>query len=252
MMDTATQMALQRSAGLPPAPPPSRRWLGGVAALVIVEALLIFVPLVVLGRAVNWPAGLDAPAATTLPLVAQNEGAVRFGYVAYLTYSLLFFPVIAYIVAAFTGPAGRARPIVRIALGLAAVSALARAIGILRWLTAMPVLAGQWADADPELRQILTVQFHALNDYGGGIGEILGVTALGAGAVACAAVAIRELAPRWLSVFGIVVALVALSPLVELAGGDPGPLTTVAVAGVQFWFIATAVVLAGRARRRTV
>ncbi|MFM8415977.1 MAG: hypothetical protein ACKOAT_00590, partial [Actinomycetota bacterium] len=54
------------------------------------QGLLIFVPTVVLGAAVNWPESLSDPASIALPRLAENEGAVRFGYVAYLLYSVLF------------------------------------------------------------------------------------------------------------------------------------------------------------------
>jgi hypothetical protein len=57
-----------------------------------------------------------------------------------------------------------------------ALSALARAIGILRWLTLMPALATAHAGADPAARAQIEQLFTALNDYGGGIGEILGVS----------------------------------------------------------------------------
>ncbi len=248
MMDTAARAPAPFTLGAPPAREQTGRRLTAVAVLVLVEALLIFVPLIVLGQAVNWPAGLDAPAAETLPLVAANEGAVRFGYLAYLAYSLLFLPVIAFIVTALTSAAGRLRTVARLAVAIAAATALARGNGISRWLTTTPDLAAQWQGATPDTREILAVQFQAINNFGGGIGELLGVSALGAGAVLCAALAIRELAPRWLTVFGIVAALAVAAPMSELAGGDAGALVTVGTSVVQFWFIATAVVLFRRAR----
>ncbi|MFF0572705.1 DUF4386 domain-containing protein [Streptosporangium saharense] len=231
--------------GSPGATGPGR--IMGAAALLAVEGLLIFVPAVVLGQAVNWPQGLDDPAAVTLPLVAENEAALRLGYLAYLAYSLLFLPVIAALVTVLTGPEGRLRPVARIAVILAAVSALARGVGILRWLTVMPGLAESWVGADPALRQVLSVQFQAVNDYGGGIGELLGVSALGSAAVACAVIATRELAPTWLTWLGAAVAVASALPL---AGVDAGALTSVGVAAVQLWFLAAAAVLATRARRR--
>lgn len=234
------------SAGRPERP---RRRYRATAALLLVESLLIFVPVVVLGRAVNWPAGLDDPAATTLPLVASHLGAVRLGYLTYLAYSLLFLPVIALFVSALTTAAGRARTVARLAVTLAAISALARGIGISRWLTTMPDLADQWQNADGGLRQILSVQFAAINDFGGGIGESLGVSALGAAAVLCATWAAREFAPRWLTVFGVVAGVAVALPLVELAGADIGPLITVGTTVVQLWLLAAAAVVFARARR---
>jgi hypothetical protein len=56
---------------------------------------LIFVPTFVLGAAVDWPASLDDPASIALPRLAENEGAVRFGYFEYLPYPVLFAVTIA-------------------------------------------------------------------------------------------------------------------------------------------------------------
>ena len=47
-----------------------------------------------LGAAVDWPASLDDPASIALPRLAENEGAVYFGYFAYLLYSVLFAVII--------------------------------------------------------------------------------------------------------------------------------------------------------------
>ena len=46
----------------------------------------------------------------------------------------------------------------------------------LRWLMVMPVLATQHASADPGMQQIIETVFSALTTYGGGVGEILGVS----------------------------------------------------------------------------
>lgn len=48
-----------------------------------------------LGAAVDWPASLDDPVSIALPRLAENEGAVRFGYFEYLPYSVLFAVTIA-------------------------------------------------------------------------------------------------------------------------------------------------------------
>ena len=227
------------------------RKLGATAALLVVESLLIAVPLIVLGRAVNWPASLDEPAQSMLPLVAEHETALRVGYLAYLLYSLLFLPAIMATVFAFTSPQGRLRPVAQLAVILAAISVLARAIGILRWLTAIPSMAVAWPEADPALRQVLSVQFRALNDASGGVGELLGVSAFGAAAVAATVIVIRPRTPRALTWFGAVAVLAVLTPLVELAGVAPGALTSVGVSFVQVWFLAIAALLVVRRRRST-
>jgi len=72
-----------------------------------------------------------------------------------------------------------------------ALSALARSIGILRWLTVMPTLATAHAGAgtDPVMRAQIEWLFKGLTEYGGGIGEVLGVSILMAASVGTLSVA---------------------------------------------------------------
>ena len=50
------------------------RWAGGISLL---QGLIIFVPMIVLGGAINWPESLSDPADIALPRLLENEGAVR-------------------------------------------------------------------------------------------------------------------------------------------------------------------------------
>ena len=220
------------------------------AALLAVEGVLLFVPLVVLGGAIGWPGSLDDPASVALPRLLENEGAVRFGYVAYLAYSVLFLPVAVWTTRTLTR--GDDGPLARLAVGFAVASALARSIGILRWLTAMPVLAQAYASApDGAPRDTLAVQYDVLNSFGGGIGELLGVSLFAVGWLGCTLLAARraEGAPGWLVALGGAAALGLALPLVELGGVDAGPLTSVGTSLLQIWFLAAAVVLLRRRAR---
>ena len=207
----------------------------GVVALVF--GLLMFVPVIVLGSAIGWPASLDEPATVMMPLLREQASTVQLGYLAYLAYSILFLPAIAL----FARLAGDSS-LVRIAIVLAAVSALARSIGIVRWLTALPELAE--SGESPEL-------FDAINSYGGAIGELLGVSLFGAGAIVVASLAVRHVLPRWVSITGFIVAAGLVLPWLELFGIDLGPIISVSVAGVQLWFLAVGglLVLKSRASR---
>ncbi len=50
-------------------------------------------------------------------------------------------------------------------------------------------------------------------------------------------------APRWLVIAGGIATVALALPLVELAGVDPGPLTSVGTTALQLWFLAAAFVL---------
>ncbi len=222
------------------------------AALLAVQGLLMFVPLTVLGSAIGWPASLGDPAAVALPRLLENEGAVRLGYTAYLAYSVLFLPVAIWTTHTLTR--GHDGPLARLAMGFAVASTVARCIGILRWLTAMPVLARAHAAApDDASRSALAADYELLNAFGGGIGELLGVALFAVGWLVTTLVAAWRVgeAPRWLLVSGMVPAAGLALPLVELGGLDAGPLVTVGAASLQLWFLAAAAVLARTPRRRS-
>ena len=84
-----------RAAALPTgaAPPRSRDLARKAAALALLQTALFAVPLVVLGRAISWPASLRLPAAEALPLIAAQADAVLLGYGAYLAVSLALIPL---------------------------------------------------------------------------------------------------------------------------------------------------------------
>jgi len=222
------------------------------AALLAVQGLLMFVPLGVLGSAIDWPASLGDPAAVALPRLLENEGAVRLGYAVYLAYSVLFLPVAIWTTHTLTR--GDDGPLARLAIGFAVASTLARCIGILRWLTAMPALASSYAAApDDAARAALAADYALLNAFGGGIGELLGVALFAVGWLVSTLAAAWRVAevPRWLLAVGFVPAAGLALPLVELGGLDAGPLVTVGAAALQLWFLAAAVVLARTPRTRS-
>ena len=216
----------------------------------VAQGLLLFVPLGVLGAAIDWPASLDRPAAEVLPLIAQNEGAVRFGYLAYLLYSVLFGVTLVLLgrLVEHRLPAGARRLLV----GFAIASVVARCIGIVRWLAPMPVLADSYGAAGDEAeRQAVGHVYDAVNAWGGTIGEALGVGLFAAGALGILAVGLlrESRVPRWLAVWSVVAAAAVLLNVAELAGVALGPVLTGSVTVVQLWFLAVGVWLLVRGRR---
>ena len=234
-------MTLPQTAAAARQSPSARPAARGLGALLIADALLSFAPVVVLGAAIGWPASLGKPAAEQLAAVHANADAVALGYGLYLLYSLLIAPVMIGLAARVFG--GLDRPLPATVAAFAALSALARAIGILRWLTVMPALAAAHTTADPALRAQIELLFSAVTTYGGGIGEVLGVSLLMAVSLAtlCGGALWHGGLPKALAGTGLVVAL-ALAALALPAFGLPAAMpVAVAVTGMSLWMIATGV-----------
>ena len=239
------------SAASSPGAPPVR-WAALAGWISIAQGLLIFIPMIVLGAAINWPESLSDPADIALPRLLENEGAVRFGYVAYLAYSILFAVTMTLLVRYVRGAAlGVLAPII---IGFAMISTLARSIGIVRWLVPAPALAESYAAAPGDTERVaISVVFDSLNTYGGPIGEVLGVSifaAVSIGLLSISAIRTRAL-PMWLGVFGLIAALAVLSTTVELFGADASSLIFFGTTLVQVWFLAAGIWLIVRGRRRT-
>ena len=220
-----------------PAPAPAV----GAGLLLIAVGAMAFAPLAVLAPSIGWPASLGLPAAEQLALVRAHPGAVTLGYALYLLYSLGVTP--AMLLLAHHSLGSLARPAAATAVAFAALSSLARAIGISRWLTTMPVLAAAWAAADAAGKPMIELSFLAVTKFGGGVGELLGVSlfmAVAVGVLSAAAWRQRSL-PRSLSALGLLSAgfLAALAlPALGLPVDFP---VAVAVSTQSVWLIACGV-----------
>lgn len=217
----------------------------------VVQGLLIFVPTVVLGAAVNWPESLSDPASIALPRLAENEGAVRFGYVAYLLYSVLFAVTITLL--ARLVEHDLATGVRRLVIGFAVASAIARSLGIVRWLGPMPELAESYnAASDDAQRYAIARVYDALNSYGGTIGEVLGVGLFAAISIGLLTIGLlrSQVIPRWIAVWGAISTIALAVSAAELFGADLGPILTITVTVVQLWFLATGVWLLSRGTKQ--
>ncbi len=151
------------------------------------------------------------------------------GYAVYLLYSVLVAPVmigLAATVAAF-----------------GALSALARSIGILRWLTVMPMLAAAHTTADPALRTQIEWLFTGLTTYGGGIGEILGVSHFMAASLGTLSIGalVRGGMPGWVAGLGLVSALLLASLALPVLRGPHVVPVAAAVSLLSVWMLAAGV-----------
>ena len=214
--------------------------------LLVLEPVLMYAAFFVLSSSINWPASLDEPASVNLPLVTQERGAVILGYGVYLAYSLLILPLSVMLY--FTLKGRGASPLLAVAAGVGIVSALARALGIVRWLFLMPILAEIYGDpsSSPAAREAVEVAYAAFNEYAGGVGELLGVALTGALWVGLTSVALLRSGrfPRWLGLLGLLAADLLLPGLLSVAGLDVGSLFSVIGGNVLLiWMLALAVVL---------
>jgi hypothetical protein len=233
---------------------PSRSLLMVAGLVLLVQGFSIFAPMAVLGGAIQWPDSLDFPPAQMLPLLREQLDAVRLGYGLYLGYSLLFLVtgVLTVRIAARPGPLGA---LALMAISAAAVSALARSIGILRWLTGSAALAE--AHATPGLsaegRAAIESMQSAINAWGGAIGETLGVAAFAAiWAVATSLLILRDRRlPMWAGLTGLAVGVLVAMPALELFGIEPPLSIVLSTTGIQLWFMALGILCLWRALRRS-
>jgi hypothetical protein len=225
----------------------------GAGWTALVQGLLIFVPTFVLGAAIGWPGSLSDPASVALPRLLDNEGAVRLGYSAYLLYSVLFAVTVTLLARLVEDDL--VKGLRRLIIGFAVASALARSLGIVRWLAPMPELAeAHAAAADESERYAVERIYDALNAYGGTIGEALGVSLFAAISIGLLSVGLlrSDVIPRWVGVWSAISAVALAVGSVEFFGVDPGPLLTVTVTVVQLWFLAVGAWLLTGGRRLTL
>jgi hypothetical protein len=227
------------------------RW---TAILLVVEGLLIFAPLIILGGAINWPASLDEPASVNLPLILEQASAVRAGYFIYLVYSVLVLPIAVLTVRIATGE-HRQNTALQMAVGFGIASAVLRVLGIIRWLIPMPVLATTYTDpaASDAVRESIAAMYDMLNGYAGSVGEVLGVGLFAALWIASLSIGLLQTRalPRWFGLYGLVTAAGLSTGLLEIWGLDVGPLSTFTVALLQFWFLILGGMFWIRAQRAT-
>lgn len=211
------------------------------ALLLIIESLLLFVPIIVLGKAINWPASLNQPANIVLPLIVKQSPAVFIGYFTYLIYSVLFYPISLLVIQILKSKSSN-KIYLNLAIGFGIASMICRTLGIIRWLAPMPVLAKIYVQPSTSQtsRAAIEVVYQALNQYGGSIGEVLGVSLFTTLWLIIVAIEIikTRIIPRWLGIFGLISSMLLTTQLLELFGIETGSFIAVSVSVFQAWFLA--------------
>lgn len=219
----------------------------GSIALLTFQALFIFLPMFILGKAINWPASLDLSPAEVLPLIIQSEEQVRLGYGLYLIWSL-FFAATAVVIVRRVAPIGNFDTVSICAIGFGIASAIQRSTGITRWLSASLDLARDHSLATQlaPKQQAIEIAQATLNSYGGAIGEMLGVglcTSIWLGCVGFLILTVNRL-PTIFGWLALAIALITASPLLSYMGllGEVSP--SITVTAVNLWLLGVAVWLA--------
>lgn len=216
---------------------PSNRW---IATLLLIEVLLSFAPSLVLGPTIGWPMSLRLPAEAQLTAIAAHPTATALGYSLYLTYSVLITPLMIILTAKILG--SLQRPLALTIVIFASLSTLARTLGILRWLSVMPLLATNYGTANAASREQIDLVFAALHSYGGSVGEVLGVGLFMAIAMTllCIGAAKQKTLPLWSIALGLVTALMQFM-LALPAFGIPFKLPpAIAAITLMCWMLVTA------------
>jgi hypothetical protein len=214
-----------------------------LSAFVILESLLIFAPLIILGAAIEWPDSLDFAVAKVLPLIREHMGEVRLGYGIYLLYSLLWIGLGASVAWLACRNEGGTGILVSLAASLGCVSAVARSIGIIRWLTASSEFASFYPSPDDmAVNRSIEAAQTAVNAWGGAIGEVLGVALFASAWLVVVSIIIisNKSLPKILGFLGFPVAIIVALPAGELFGLDLMSVST-STSAMHFWLLAVGI-----------
>jgi hypothetical protein len=214
------------------------------SVFLIAQFICMGVAFFTLSSAINWPASLDDPASVALPRLIEKHGPVMIGYSFYLMVALLLVPATA----ALNTRLGLGGAMASLTMALAAMSVIAKSIGITRWLFAMPGLAQAYIAPgayQPSIAQL----YETLNAYAGGIGEILGVGLFSGLWTLIVAYALIKTGSKWakrLGVFTFITGLTLFAAIPNGFGVDLGPILTIggiawqfALFGIALWALSS-------------
>lgn len=213
----------------------------GTAAFLLLQFVTMWGAFFILAPAINWPASLDEPPATILPLILDQSVAVFAGYLSYLIHALALIPLAILLRDALRLDGAMGRAVVT----LGVLAGFAKALGICRWLFLMPALAAAYTDpaASPATKDAIAVVYEAFNAYAGGVGELMGV-GLFAG-VWTIVISIATLRLGWtvIGYAGFGAAALLLSTLLSVVGIESPIMLTLSGILWQFWTLALAITI---------
>ncbi|MCX7359768.1 MAG: DUF4386 family protein [Alphaproteobacteria bacterium] len=218
-------------------------------AAAIATAIGFNVPFAILGATFEYPDVLRRPAGEVLNLFAQGGAPLILTWHAFAISALALAPLAF----ALTLTRNRVSDAPGLAIGAAvagALSALAQAIGLFRWVFVVPGLARVHTDANAteEAKRAAEYTFDLINQYGGvAIGEHLGQLLLALFVVLFSAMQWRE-RKRISAVLGFVTVgaiVIGTNEGLALALGQSGEEFAMATiggfVGLTLWLIATGI-----------
>jgi Domain of unknown function (DUF4386) len=223
-----------------PAAVQRRKRVQGLTLVLVLFACLVNVPFTLLVRSFEYPEVLRQEPLEVLERFQAGGTTLVLTWYAYALVALGFLPV-AWLVDRSLGPSRSAGP--RLSLAAAVLASLLQALGLLRWVFVVPVLAEHALDpaASESQRSAALMVFEGLHQFlGVAVGEHLGqaFTALWTALVSLDLVRPGRLS-RWLAGAGFAAALCLTLGLVEgfstVLPIDPGLLAALTPLGFLFW-----------------
>lgn len=236
-MMAATDSALRQAA--------AKRQLGAALIAFLVAATLPYAWLI---EHFGYDDILREPAAIVLQRFQQGGSALVLAWFAFAMSALTFIVVARGFHRLFDAHGVGDRGATVLGIG----SALAQAIGLLRWVFVVPGLAATFVDpaASPATREATLVVFDAVHRYGGMVlGEMVGQLLLAAWTAVVAVQLYRSgIVPRWLSAAGLLTIPFWVLGQTELLHGVIPDVTAIEVIPLAFmgweaWLAALAVAL---------
>ncbi len=213
----------------------------GTAALLLFQFATMWGAFFILAPAINWPASLDEPPATILPLILDQSVAVFAGYLSYLIHALALIPLAILLRDALRLDGAMGRAVVT----LGVLAGFAKALGICRWLFLMPALAAAYTDpaASPATKDAIAVVYEAFNAYAGGVGELMGVGLFAGVWTIVISIATLRLGWTMIGYAGFGAAALLLSTLLSVVGIESPIMLTLSGILWQFWTLALAITI---------
>jgi hypothetical protein len=186
-----------------------------IGLLLIIGAILLFVPYTILAILFDYPQILRND--TGLILTAFNNGGTPLIIVWWL-FAIVGLPILgAYVL--IGQKLENKLNFIRLATTLAVISAIVQIIGLMRWTFVVPILAKTYVSTQNEtVKEICKIVFQAVHQYGGVVlGEHIGQLFTIAWVVMItSAFKILKLMPPWIIWLGYISAFIYLIAQAEL------------------------------------